>query len=1164
MSSHGHFQRIKPNENWFPAEVLEADRAWWSQRLSGQFEPFRLPTDYSRIRRNGKTQRSVHLSLPLSSSEKANLLSTANCHSIETRLVLAFLLLLSRHTRQKNLTVGVTIPIIEDSTEKSTGMRRFYYNTVPLTIEIDPGMPLDTAVRYVSEGLAAVRAAARLPTVEILRDMYDGATDAPATLPVSICLPGSDLPGHFVHSTSDFAVDAEEFSLCALVTEGSLQCRVAYDGTLFDSGRIEAILAQFASVFETVAFPASPLSLTAISLATNGYSPSIPDPSAPMGAPSETPLPQLVFRQARRNADKVAIHTADHDWTYAELMESARRFAQAVQGSGASPTQTVAVSGGRTFATVAAFLGVLASGRVLLSIDPALPVERKKTMLREAEARLLIGVGLAPDLRSQLDDEIQTLNVEEDGSSLPLTNAEHPALPEVTPEEPAYIFFTSGSTGVPKGIKGLHKGLSHFIVWQGSEFGIGPADRHSQLTALSFDVVLRDVFLPLAHGATLCLPQPSDELNPRAILSWLEQERVTVIHTVPSLARSWLKDVPSGVSLPSLRRVFFAGEPLTDALVNRWREAFPKTEEIINLYGPTETTLAKCFYRVPREDMTEGVQPIGAPLPNTQILILDDQGRQCAPLEPGEITIRTPFRTVGYINNPEAQTKAFIRNPYTDDCRDLLYRTGDLGKYRHDGVLEIMGRIDGQVKVRGVRIEPGEIEAALTRHEDISEALVTAGKSDEDTFLVAYFVPAAEPASPEGREQLSVRQLRRFLDNLLPANMVPSVFVQLEALPLNPNGKVNRHELPPAETNIPLGVAFAQPERPVERTIAAIWQNVLGVERVGLDDSFFDLGGHSLSAVEVVRRAQAELSMPVALPMLFNYPTVRGFAEAIENNAGVGDEPIVVPLQTEGTSPPLYCVVGVHIYYDLAQALSPTVPVYGVILPYEEQFFEMGPDATPSVEHMASEYVAAIKENTPEGPYCLAGISFGGVLAYEISQQLRSLGDEVAVLALFDSLLPDAVGRNYLRWMAEHIRNTIRHGFGYVFERLRRRVFARGPKKPHPSEVIERATANEDRGFRDLARLRGAIYKAATENYQVRVYEGEAILFRAEDSGIFKSDLRDPGYGWSRYVSALREFDVPGDHTSMLEQPNVQRIAEALAPFLERARTRSGKDANRV
>jgi amino acid adenylation domain-containing protein len=447
----------------------------------------------------------------------------------------------------------------------------------------------------------------------------------------------------------------------------------------------------------------------------------------------------------------------------------------------------------------------------------------------------------------------------------------------LAPNDAAYIFFTSGTTGVPKGVLGCHKGLTHFLAWQRETFAVGPDDRVAQLTNLSFDPVLRDIFLPLSSGATLCLPQETESFGGDNVLGWLERERISVFHTVPTLAQSWLADGEAEVSLKSLRWVFFAGEPLTEHLVCRWRATFSQSgAEIVNLYGPTETTLAKCCYLVPAH-VSPGVQPVGCPLPQAQALVLRENGQPCGIGEAGEIVLRTPFRTLGYVNAPEENRQRFVRNPFRDDEQDLLYYTGDRGRYGPDGVLDILGRLDDQVKIRGVRVEPGEVTAILSQHPALKECVVLASKDEQDQAYLAGYVVASSD------HRVTASELRVFLSERLSAAMVPSAFVFLKQLPLTSNGKLDRRALPaPERRGAELEETFVAPRTPVEQTLVQIWSEILHVERVGVHDNFFDLGGHSLMATQVMLRLHTTFATKVPLRSLFENPTVAGLTACIE------------------------------------------------------------------------------------------------------------------------------------------------------------------------------------------------------------------------------------------------------------------------------------------
>ena len=398
-------------------------------------------------------------------------------------------------------------------------------------------------------------------------------------------------------------------------------------------------------------------------------------------------------------------------------------------------------------------------------------------------------------------------------------------------------------------------------------------DRVAQLTSLSFDVVLRDIFLPLTSGTTLCLPDSTFESHDNSVVPWLLRERITILHTVPSLASAWLDGLESPVPLPDLRWVLFAGEPLTDSLVHRWREMIGTSGEMINLYGPTETTLAKCAHRISL-DVSPGVQPIGRPLPNAQALVINQSDQLCGIGEPGEIVIRTPFRTLGYLSDSPETCPGFILNPFRADPTDLVYRTGDNGCYDSRGLLRISGRFDDQVKIRGSRVEPAEISAALARHPDIRQSAVVVDQEKAgEKRLIAYVVQ-----EPNSRLR-DLKELRGFLKLSLPDFMIPAFFVRLDKLPMTPNGKLDRKALPaPDMARLQAAQDYVAPRDSTEHALADLWKMLLELDDVGIYQDFFELGGHSLTATRLVSHISREFGVEISLRAVFENPTIESLA----------------------------------------------------------------------------------------------------------------------------------------------------------------------------------------------------------------------------------------------------------------------------------------------
>ena len=659
---------------------------------------------------------------------------------------------------------------------------------------------------------------------------------------------------------------------------------VTYATDLFEAATITRLIGHFQTLLEgIVAHPESHLSELPLLTEPERRQLSLPDPTIEILDTLQKPVTEKFLEWAEQRPEMIAVSQGIRQWTYGELADKANALAIYLHRHDLHKGDVIAILGPRSFGTVTSMLAVLMAGGVFITIDSALPITRQRLIAKEASVKALLCCGGEnSSWRDWQNEEPDLQLISIDTETGALIGADYPffsgknELPLIKSNDAAYIFFTSGSTGTPKGILGVHKGLSHFINWQRDRFSISPGDRVSQLTNLAFDVVMRDVFLPLTSGATVCLPEDGDLLNP---LHWLAKQLISVAHTTPSLLQFWLAQNKDPVDLSALRWLFVAGEPLTDALICKWRHFFPDYGRMVNLYGPTETTLAKCFYQIPQQ-ISPGIQPIGNPLPETQALIIGQDGRLCSIGEPGEIVLRTPFRTYGYINLPEETQRKFRKNPFRNDDTDLLYFTGDQGRYRLDGLLEISGRIDDQVKIRGVRIEPAEVMASLARHDAVENCYVLAIKNEEgQSELVAYVVLKPQKTTDSGH-------LRAYLGNQLPAPYIPGIFVFVDNLPRLPNGKVDSKALPAPELNQQeMEVDFVAPRNSVEKLLAGIWCNVLRIDRVGIDDNFFELGGNSLLAMQVIVRAEEKLSVDIPLSALFELPTIGELVKLIENAA---------------------------------------------------------------------------------------------------------------------------------------------------------------------------------------------------------------------------------------------------------------------------------------
>jgi amino acid adenylation domain-containing protein len=809
----------------------------------------------------------------------------------------AFQLLLHRLCGRNDITVGA--PVAGRGHPDSENLIGFFVNNLVLRTDLSGNPPFRELLLRVRETTLGAFAHQDVPferLVEELQPPRDLSRNPLFDVMINYLsgVGSSTTRGGLHYQPVELERTTARFALTLYVSDeedGGLGLCLLYQADLFEAARIECMLDQLAALLrQIVDAPDRPIE--SYSLVTKTAQALLPDPGLIFSEVRHEPVTSVFLDVARRMPTQTALFHGDRQWSYGELAASARSLASSLASWGVRKGDAIGISGDRSFGLIATMLAVSLTGGVMVPLDPTLPHLRRRMMLETARARFVLWIGPAEceELRELQQVGLPIHRLDSDGGWLSERVASDARVitHEPGPDDPAYVFFTSGTTGTPKGVLGCHKGLSHFITWQRETFAIGSQDRIAQLTSLSFDVLLRDIFLPLTSGAALCLPQRDDLYEaPR----WLERTGVTVLHTVPTLLQTWLKDAAPANGLPELRLIFIAGEPLTDSLVRKWRRVFPDAGLLVNLYGPTETTLAKCYYPVP-EEPAPGVQPVGRPLPQTQILILGPNDCLCGVGEPGEIVVRTPYRTLGYLNPDGRTMRGFGPNPFRNDVHDVVYRTGDRGRYRSDGFIEILGRLDDQVKIRGIRVEPAEVSAVLAQHPLVDVCTVVARVDRErpdEPHLAAYVVPTAP-------NDIDMETLRHHLRERLPAAMLPATFTFLDALPLSRSGKVDRGALPPEDTGSLERVGpHIAPRTAGEQALARIWCDVLKRTEISVHDDFFALGGHSLLLAQVAARMRTQFQVELSMRSVFEAPTIARLAALIE-----GIRPVSADHQAKG------------------------------------------------------------------------------------------------------------------------------------------------------------------------------------------------------------------------------------------------------------------------
>jgi amino acid adenylation domain-containing protein len=887
----------------------------------------------------------------------------------------------------------------------------------------------------------------------------------------------------------------------------------------------------------------------------------------------EQSVPARFEQQVAKYPNRLAVQTRTCRFTYAQLNEAANSIAHAILDQLGEGEEPVAILLDQDATAIAAIMGVLKAGKIYVPIDPLFPRARLAYMMEDAGASLIVTssrhLALTEELASR---EVPVINVDGLKTAGACANPEV----EIAPDRGFHILYTSGSTGQPKGVLQNHRNLLFEVLRVTNSFHVCPEDRLALLHSCSFSASLRRIFPALLNGASLH-PLDIKAEGLRDLPEWFVQQEITI-----SNGRRLLRDCAHALTgedqFPSLRLVTFGGEPTYRSDVELYKKYLaPLCLMLINL-ATTETGSDRHFFIDKRTEIKDGLPPLGYATEGTEILLLDEDGREVGPNQIGEIAVKSRYLSPGYWRKPELTAKRFLPDPAGGEAR--IYLTGDLGHMDADGCLFYGGRKDFQIKVRGYRIEAAEVEAALLNMGVFTEAVVTAhDDSLGEKQLIAYLLTS-------GRHTPGVGDLRRALAETLPDYMIPSLFVMLEEFPRTPTGKVDRKALPPPEST-----PSAQGELPdtdaaprdefgnapgdgLEQQLIGVCKKLLNLERVGVHDDFFELGGHSLLAVRLFAEIEQLTGRKLPLATLFQAPTVNKLAGLLRREGWTSSWSSLVAIQPEGSKPPFYCVHGlggnVLCYRDLARHLGPDQPVYG--LQAEGLDRETGrPISYTGIEHMATHYIQSIRTLQPSGPYFLSGLSFGGRVAFAMAQQLQAQGKQVALLAMFDTFGPDVKFKRIGPRISAHL-----NAFGslqpkeklvYVRDRFDKRFRSATQRIKSTTQSIQKISnlsardrkhhrlsrksdSGEENGGSDEHADRTDVWQIACSSGQP--YPGRTILFRAQQRtmGIFYDDNR---MGWDGIADNLSICEVPGDHTSLIEKPHVQVLAQRLRAYLDEA-----------
>jgi amino acid adenylation domain-containing protein len=821
--------------------------------------------------------------------------------------------------------------------------------------------------------------------------------------------------------------------------------------------------------------------------------------------------------------------------TYCELNRRANKLAHRLIGLGVGPDVLVGVCVERSLDMIVALLGILKAGGAYVPLDPSYPGERLAFMMSDAALSIVV-----TERASRLpQDNTKLVYVDSDAIA---GEPEHNPAARATANALAYVIYTSGSTGKPKGVMIEHGALANLLHAMREHTAIAEKDWWLAVTTLSFDIAAAELYLPLITGAKLVLVGREMSMDGEALSRCLSN-RITLMQATPS---TWRLLIEAGWKGSRTLRVLCGGEALSRELAD---QLLARCASLSNLYGPTETTIWSSAAKIHANRPIS----IGRPLANTEMYVLDDALNPVPVGVPGELHIGGAGLARGYLNRPELTREKFVANPFHPHTR--LYKTGDLARYRADGEIEFLGRIDHQIKLRGYRIEPGEIEACLAQHAKITEAAVTAREDRPgDRRLVAYVVPRDAESPP------SMSELRQTLKTRLPDYMLPSSFVVIDKLPLTPNGKLDRKALP-APDRLDAGASQVAPRTPLEAQLAAIFATVLQIKSVGARDNFFDLGGHSFLVLRVLAEIEKAFGQRLSVATLFQAATVEEIAKSLAAENSHESSDVIVPLNPRGTTPPLFSVwMGISTELrSLSRCLGPEQRMYGINSHWDPTKMRM-----TRIEEMAAYYLTHLRKIQPHGPYYLSSDCVSTLTALEMAQQLSAQGEEVRALILIDPPLPRS-GSAPAPGASDRYRDLI---MGYR-DRLRRFMLSQ-----RNSSRAQQLTALSSRIMHALwGMLALPVYVAlkkplprtllsryifdthlqARDNYVAKDYAGPVwFIWAIEEMG--DARRRRMQEAWSEIARQATHYTVPSSHADLFQKPHVALLADKMKLCLDEAR----------
>jgi amino acid adenylation domain-containing protein len=1146
---------------WLQGEVLEKQIAFWKEQLSGNPPGVELPTDHPRRSTPSPRGAKVWRGLGRDLSDAIKQLSQREEVTLFMTLLAAFNALLYRYTRQQDIIVGS--PIAGRTRVETENLIGFFVNTLPLRSRLSEGLSFQGLLVQVREMTLGALSHQDLPFDKLVEAVQPERSINNTPFVNVMFLVEHDLPQapqwpglqiEFV----DAGVGPAKFDLTLAIHEfdGELFTTVQYNRELFEADTMDRFLGHYSTLLAgAVAQPAQQLSQLPLLSAVERHQLLVEWNNTQTAYPRDASVPGLFEEQVRESPDSIAVSFGKAHLTYRELNERSNQLARYLAGRGIRPGMLVGICAERSLELIVGLLGILKAGAAYASLDPALPDERLGEMLEDLQTPVLLLTHsrlLKPFGRGSPDRVCLDL----DWSAIRDESVDNPAIP-INAAQLAYVSFTSGSTGRPKGVCVPHRAVIR-LVRNTNYAHFSRADVFLQLAPLSFDASTFEVWGPLLNGGRLAVFPPHIPTLSE-LTEVIQKEQVTTAWFTSGLFHQLVDEAPE--ALEAVHQILAGGDVLSPPHIVK-ALSFLGTSTLINGYGPTENTTFTTCYRLPGSIDAARSIPIGRPISNTTCYVLDDR-LQLVPLGvPGELYAGGAGLATGYLNAPELTADKFVAHPFVPGER--LYKTGDQVRWLPDGNLEFIGRINDQVKIRGFRVEPGEIESKLLEHPQVRQCVVTARPDGGGAKQLVAYVVAVDGA------KLAVEQLRTFVRQHLPDYMVPTFWVSMADLPLSPNGKVDRRALPVPETRTAIEGEASEPRDDTERQLKEIWEEILGLSRVGIHEQFFALGGHSLLAVRLLARVEKRFARQLRVAVLFQNPTIAEFAAVLRggDHHHQNTDSSLVKIQPHGSKPPLLLVHGAGGgmfwgYANLARHLGDDQPVCA----FKSRGLE-GRKELDTIEELAEAYLADLRAFQPCGPYSLGGYCFGGVVAFEMARRLQQQGETIHFLGLINSSAPNT--RYYeFRWtppiIFKFLKNIFLRSFysyrahperfhrflGWKARSLAKRLGGAGSaarasfsqEAVAPEDWIDMSQYSEDERRVWHQHLRALV------RYKPEPYPGRVCLFRSPVHPVRCSF--DADYGWGELAAGgVLQKIIPGAHETIMEEPGVRILASAIESSL--------------